>query len=115
MVSEKVSFDYRGKRINLTARKCGVFNFGLMFRTKNTKPCLFEFNKPQRFRLTSLFVFFDFIVLWLNEHNEVTDMRKINPFTFSISTKKEFSSIVEIPINDKYRNLVRILVGNRKI
>ena len=118
MVSKKVSFNYRGKKIELTARRCGVFNLGLMFRTRNTKPCLFEFNHPEKFKLTALFVFFPFLVVWLDGDNNVLDIREIKPFTFSISARVSFVRIAEIPLGGNYKYLtekMRIPDGDRKI
>lgn len=115
MASKNISFKYKNKKINISARKCLPSSFGLMFRTRNTKPCLFEFNNPQKFKLTSLFVFFNFIVIWLDKNKKVLDIRKIKPFTFCISSQKNFSKVLEIPINKKNNDFIKILVGDRKI
>jgi uncharacterized membrane protein (UPF0127 family) len=78
---------------------------GLMFRGKNTAPnLLFKFNNPSA--LHSFFVFFDFLVIWLDDKNNVLDYRIIKPFHFYEFSKTNFSKIIEIPLNNKNKKLV---------
>ncbi|HEA46358.1 MAG TPA: DUF192 domain-containing protein [Candidatus Pacearchaeota archaeon] len=107
-----VSFSYRGKNFRINARKCSFFSLGLMFRSKDTMPCLFEFQEDSKFKISSYFVFFPFIAVWLDEKNKVVDLKKVEPFTFSVSSKKPFRKLVEIPISDKYSDKVKLLVGD---
>jgi uncharacterized membrane protein (UPF0127 family) len=84
--------------------------FGLMFRRRQSCPALlFEFKKPIKFHLTSLFVFFPFLVLWLDDKNKVIDKRICSPFKFHIPSIKPFYKIVEIPLNTKYSMLIKRL------
>jgi len=103
------------KDLFLDVKKCnGLHRFkGLMFsRKEKAKALLFDFNKPCREAIHSLFVFFPFIVVWLNNKGKVIEIRKVKPFTLSVSIKKSYSKIIEIPINKKYRNIVKLLVGD---
>lgn len=87
---------------------------GLMFSLrKRAKALLFEFNNPQKINLHSLFVFFPFLVLWLDKENNVLDFKMAKPFRFNISSTKPYSKIIEIPLNSKYRNLIKILVERK--
>lgn len=89
---------------------------GLTFRRRSNAPALlFDFGKRVRFALTAFFVFFPFLVLWLDEKNRVLEVQRVKPFLFHINTKKPFTKIVEIPINEKYRREIRLLDGNRNI
>ncbi len=85
---------------------------GLMFRKKEKAPILlFEMQKPAS--IHSFFVFFPFIVLWLNNKNKVVDYRIIRPFSPYINTTHKFSKIIEIPISRRYYDRVNFLVGER--
>jgi len=75
--------------------------FGLMFRTRKTKPLLFEFNQATRMAIHSLFVFFPFNAIWLDENNKIIEQRVVRPFTFSICPRKPFRKLIEIPISKK--------------
>lgn len=64
---------------------------------------LFDFNKPTRMAIHSLFVFFSFVSVWLDDKNNVIELRKVKPFTFFVRPQKNFHKLVEIPINNKYK------------
>ena len=74
---------------------------GLMFRTRKTKPLLFEFSKDTRTAIHSLFVFFPFHAIWLDENNKIIGQKVVKPFTFSVRPKKPFRKLIEIPISRK--------------
>jgi uncharacterized membrane protein (UPF0127 family) len=94
-----MEFFFKGKLFSINVRKVAHFSFGLMFRTKRTENILFEFSKPSDISLTSIFVFFPFAVLWLDDKNKVVDLRIVKPFELTIQSKKKFHKIVEIPLN----------------
>ena len=74
---------------------------GLMFRRKNkAKPILFKFNKPAS--LHSLFVFFNFLAIWLDDKNRIVDIKLVKPFSFHVNSKKNYTQILEIPLSDNY-------------
>ncbi len=102
------SFNYKGRKFSIEAEECKRANWGLglMFKTRNTKPLLFNFGREINWTLTSLFVFFPFLALWLDDKNNVIDMRVVKPFIPGIISKKPFSKLLEIPINDKNRELI---------
>ena len=83
---------------------------GLMFhRREKCTSMLFEFKKPTRMKIHSLFVFFKFAAVWLDDKNKIIDKKLINPFRLSISCKKPFYKLVEIPLNKEYDKKVKIL------
>ena len=103
-------FYYKNKKIRLDVKKCGRLQkiSGLTFTKKQKARALFfEFKKPVA--IHSCFVFFPFIIIWLDKNNKVMEIRKIKPFTFHIKPKKSFTKIIEIPINKKYKNILRRL------
>lgn len=68
---------------------------GLMFRTKSEN-LLFEFRKPTRQRIHSLFCK-PFRAIWLLD-GEVIDEKIVKPFSFSVKSKQEFNQLIEIPL-----------------
>jgi uncharacterized membrane protein (UPF0127 family) len=84
---------------------------GLMFRTRYTKTLLFEFDNETRQAFHSYFVFFPFLMVWLDGKNNVIESRKIRPFTFIIRQKKKFRKVVEVPINGKNEDIIRFFDG----
>jgi len=71
---------------------------GLMFRTRKTRPLIFEFSKNTRTAIHSFFVFFPFHAVWLDRNNKIIEQRKIKPFTFCARPKKAFRKLIEIPV-----------------
>lgn len=114
MKNKKLCFDYKKKRVCLRVKECSFFNRfrGLMFRRKeNSKNLLFDFKKPVSYPIHSYFVFFRFVVLWFDSENNLIDKRLVKPFCFRIKPDKKFSKLVEIPLNKKNADLVKLLVG----
>ena len=102
-------FYYNKKKFKLNVKKCNSLQkiSGLMFTSKEkAKALLFEFKRS--IAIHSFFVFFPFVAIWLNK-NKIVEIRKITPFKFSIKSKKRFDKIIEIPINKKYKSILRKL------
>jgi len=70
---------------------------GLMFRTRKTRPLLFEFSRDTRIAIHSFFVFFPFKAIWMDEKGKIIEQRIVRPFTFSVRPKKPFRKLLEIP------------------
>lgn len=86
---------------------------GLMFcRRKNAKALLFEFKKQSKIKIHSLFVFFPFVAVWLDDKNKIVDRKIVKPFRFSVFPKKSFSKLIEIPIDERHMKIVDSLVGS---
>ena len=83
---------------------------GLMFHSrKNCPAMLFEFKNPNKMLIHSLFVFFPFAAIWLDNKNKVVDKKIVKPFRLSISSRKPFYKLLEIPLNKKYKKEIKIL------
>lgn len=117
MVNLKVRF--RKKIIDIDVKHTGFIRrgTGLTFRTRNTSNLLFEFGKEVSWQgnLTSYFVFFPFLTLWLDKKNNVIDYRVIKPFIMTIRQKKKFFRIVEMPINKKNEALLVRFIGKDEL
>ena len=99
---------FKNKIFEVDARKSSGIR-GLMFCGKETKALFFE----TKGAIHSLFVFFPFIILWIDNKNAVVDCKIVKPFSFHVNTNKEFERIVEIPLSRRYNNIVKIVVGER--
>lgn len=112
-----VSVFYKKKEIILQARECSFIRkgFGLMFKTRKTDNLLFSFDRPSSLSLTGLFVFFPFLVLWLDKKNNVIDWTLVRSFTSTIKTEKKFIKILELPLNRENSKIIDFFVDKRKI
>jgi uncharacterized membrane protein (UPF0127 family) len=115
----KLIFTYKNKTIPIDVKKCGWIGkiIGLMFsrREKARALLLFDFKKPVKWGIHSLFVFFPFFAVWLDDKNKVVDLRLVKPFTLTIHSKRPFHKLVEIPINKRYSKLIGFLVGTKDL
>ena len=101
-----------GRKLELIARECSAFQkfSGLMFKNKeNAEALLFTFDKDTNIAIHSFFVFFPFYAVWLDENNKIIDLKKVKPFTLHIKPKKRFKRLLEIPINNKYKEFLELL------
>ena len=70
---------------------------GLMFRKKPGN-LLFEFKKPTRMAIHSLFCK-PFKAVWMMD-NKIVEEREIKPFIFSIKPRTEFNKLIEMPLKE---------------
>lgn len=108
---------YKNKKIKIPVKKVSSFGkiTGLMFRSNKTENLLFEFKEKTKIHIHSYFVFFDFLVIWLNEKNKVVEFKYVNPFYLSIKSKKPFSKLIEIPLNNKNKEITKFFVGRKDL
>jgi uncharacterized membrane protein (UPF0127 family) len=114
-MKKRIIINYKGKRLEVETEDCSLLKkfTGLMFSLREKAGILlFSFRRKQKIRIHSLFVFYPFVAVWLDERNKVVDMKKVKPFSFCISPKKSSFNLVEIPINNNYRRVVTFLDGN---
>lgn len=108
-MNKKIFLDFGRKKIPIEAHVVRGFGrfAGLMFsRKEKARVLLFEFRKPVRLAIHSLFVFFPFIAIWIDENGKIIDIKKVKPFSLTICPEKNFSSFVEVPLNKKNKNIV---------
>ena len=111
----KINIYYKNRKLDVNVCRTGFFRrgIGLMFRTRETGNLLFDFPSEGRAAITSWFVFFPFLAVWLDANNRVVETRVVRPFKLSVVPEKPFKTLVEMPINAKNKPLVRFLVGKR--
>lgn len=108
---------FKGKRKAISVNRLSFLGKlrGLMFRTRETPNLLFEFGKPKKISLHSWFVFFPFLVLWIDEKNQILEVRKVMPFTTTIMPSKPFRKIVEMPFSRQNKDIISFFVDKEKI
>jgi uncharacterized membrane protein (UPF0127 family) len=107
-------FNLGKRKLNVQVNKVGLLmsGFGLTFKTKNTKNLLFVFRKPSKIALTSVFVFFPFVAVWLDENKKVIETRTIKPFSMSINPKHNSKYLIELPLNSKNSKLIEKIINH---
>ena len=103
------TFRKDSNKIAIKLKKTNIFGkfLGLMLKTRQTSPLLFEVKRPMA--IHSLFVFFPFIAVWLDKDNNVVEIKKVNPFTLHVLPKRPFRKLIEIPINNKNKKIIEKL------
>jgi uncharacterized membrane protein (UPF0127 family) len=108
---------HKGKKLVIPVTNVSFIRkgIGLMFRTRNTSSLSFEFSDEVNLALTSYFVFFPFLAIWLDKKNQVVDFRIVYPFTLSVAPSTKFNKLVEVPFNEENRKLIKFFVGGGKV
>lgn len=117
MRDKKLCLNIEGRKFSLNVKECNAVERmkGLMFSSKNSEILLFSFKRPAKTAIHSFFVFFPFVAVWLDEREKIVGSEVVRPFTACVKPEKKFSKIVEIPFNERNSEVVKILVGDRKI
>jgi len=114
----EISFKYKKRKINFKVKKCGLFGrvCGLMFRRRESALALllFDFKKPRKFEIHSFFCPV-FLAVWLDDKDRIIEKRVVQPWQISISPKKKFCKLIEIPLNTKYKKLLHLSSRVRKV
>lgn len=108
-----ITIRFRGRRFRVACEPVGFFRrgLGLMFRTRETSNLLFIFDRPSKVAITSWFVFFPFVAVWLDSHYQVTEARLILPFTLSVSPRVPSRYLLELPMRSRNSRITGFLVG----
>ena len=104
----KVKIKLKGKEVVIDDIKkaSGIKKFsGLMFKGKQSCALLFSFNLPGKYSIHSFFCQ-PFLAIWLNE-GKIVDYKMIGPNAV-IKPEKDFTQLIEIPLNEKYRDVVNL-------
>ncbi|MFW5846780.1 MAG: hypothetical protein ACOCUU_01350 [Nanoarchaeota archaeon] len=117
MKFKKITLNYKNKKIQLKVQKLSKIEMfkGLMFEKKeNSYIKLFEFPYNSKWKIHSCFVFFSFLAVWLDDKNNIIEIKTIKPWKLSITPKKKFKKLVEIPLNNKNFSVTKFLVEGRE-
>ena len=83
---------------------------GLMLFRKNL---LFNFKKPSNYAMHSFFCP-KFYAVWTDDKFNVIEIQLVKPWRFSVKPKKSFSNLIEIPVKEKNKWILKFLVGSAK-
>ncbi len=73
---------------------------GLMFKGRDyRRRLLFSFKRPTKLSIHSLFCFYPFYAIWMDEKMRVLSVKKVLPFSFSVGIKEKYRYLLEVPIN----------------
>lgn len=70
---------------------------GLMFK-KNPKPIFFKMKKLSNLPIHSYFVKVTFLAIWLDENDDIIDIKLVKPRTDNIRPSKSFKTLIELPL-----------------
>ena len=107
-MKKTITINYKRKEIKIIAENCNAFRkfSGLMFsRLEKAEILLFDFKRKQKIAIHSFFVFYPFIAVWLDEKNNVVDLKIVKPFSPCVSPQESGFKLVEIPINKKNKKI----------
>jgi uncharacterized membrane protein (UPF0127 family) len=114
MKKEIINFNVGKNKISLEVFKVPWWfeGIGLMFsRRKKAKALIFDLKKEIKMKIHSFFVFYPFFAIWLDENKKIIDIKKVNPFSFGLLPSRNFRYLIEVPINEKYDGVLRIIDG----
>ena len=96
----------KGKIIEVEVRKMNRIQkyLGLMIYKQ---ALLFSFDKPGRHAIHSLFCP-RFLAIWIN-NGKIVEYKLVNPWNFIVKPEKDFTELLEIPDNNKYKETIQIL------
>ncbi|MDO8460242.1 MAG: hypothetical protein Q7S74_03980 [Nanoarchaeota archaeon] len=116
-MSAKLVIYNKSKKFELKVKKVNSITkyIGLMFKTIESPPLLFEFSYNSRPAIHSFFVFFPFIALWLDDKNNVLEYNLVKPFSPLVRPTQDCKNLLELPLNKENRRLIGLLVGKGKI
>ena len=99
------------KRIKLPIKMAsGISRYGgLMFKSIDSCNLLFDFKRDVKIAFHSILVFFPFILIWLDERNNVLEYRRVEPFTWYIFPRKPFRKVLEIPLNNANNKVLSLI------
>lgn len=115
-MKKEIIIKYKKKKLRIFAEDCNFLGkfIGLMFSFRQkAKILLFNFKRKKKIKIHSIFVFYPFIALWLDDKNQVVDMKRVKPFMPRISPKKIAFKLIEIPINKSNKKITEFFFSRR--
>ncbi|MEK6848342.1 MAG: hypothetical protein AABX65_01790 [Nanoarchaeota archaeon] len=112
----KAKLNYNGREIIIEdiIEYSGMMKLvGLMFaRRERARALLFNFSSAKIRAIHSFFVFFPFVAVWLSD-GKIVEIQAVMPFLPSVKPKKPFDQLVEIPLNNSYKEVTDFLVERK--
>ncbi len=108
-MNKELCINYKKKKIKIIVKNCNFVNkgVGLMFsRREKAKILLFDKLKKIELPIHSYFIFYSFLAIWLNEQNNVVDLKIVKPFSSYVAPKKRAYKLLEVPLNQKNQKII---------
>ncbi len=86
-----------------------------MFTFKNTKIRLFSYSKNSKIMIHSWFVFYPFLIVWLDDKKRIVAWKKVFPFTSCVVPPKKFRHFIEIPFNSSNKKILMNFISKNEI
>jgi hypothetical protein len=112
----KAKLKFQGEEIEIpdVERVNGLGKFkGLMFKSSNTNALLFDFPSLNNPSIHSLFCP-DFLAIWLNQ-GKIVDYKLVTSGKMKVKPEKDFTQLLEIPLNNKYSSVVKFFLSTSEI
>ena len=115
IVLSDMKIKLKNKEVEIPVKQLSILGKfkGLMFsRREKAEILLFEFYKPTKNTFHSLFCFFPFYILWIDQENNVLEVKKCKLWRLKIVPSprvKSYSKVIEIPINKKNESILKII------
>ena len=96
------------KKIRIDAKECRGLGkiIGLMFSRQNSaKARIFRFGQETKMSIHSFFCP-KFLAIWLKK-GQVIDYKIVDKTLFSIRPSTSFDTLIEVPINNKYKKVLK--------
>jgi hypothetical protein len=113
---EAIKIKHKGRFISLKAQSLGLFGRfrGLMFRIRSPN-MLFNFKKEVNLSIHSLFVFFSFLAIWLDDKNNVLEYKIVRPFRLRIVSRRKYVKLLEVPLFEDNLRILNFFRRGRKV
>ena len=113
---QTLTLNFRGKKIKISANRVSPIGkfLGLMFKSSKTPNLLFELSKLETKAIHSIFVFFPFLAIWLDNKNNVVDFKYVKPFTPIVNPKKAPSKLIELPANQANSSVLDLFIRRQR-
>lgn len=111
----KAKLNFKGEKIEIPdIENCpGIKKYiGLIFNRKGNA-LLFDFKEETEKAIHSFFCP-DFLAVWLNKENKIVEYKLVTPNRLLIKPKSKFTKLIEIPVNKKYHNIIKLFLEDRK-
>ncbi len=106
----------RRRQLQIDIKRVGFFTqfIGLMFSRRKTPIRLFSYSSDRKVPIHSWFVFYDFLIVWLDSKNKIVSWKVVKPFTSLVLPTRVCRAFLEIPLDGKYRKEIDFVVGRRQ-
>lgn len=106
----------RHKSLQIDVKRVGFFTqfIGLMFSRRKTPIRLFSYSSDRKVPIHSWFVFYEFLIVWIDSKNKIVSWKLVKPFTSLVLPTINCRAFLEIPIDDKYKKELDFVVGKRQ-